>query len=457
MASKRTLTDKDKLPSRESVASLVQLPFDAEGLNDVQETAWMEVISKMEEVYATLVQDEVELEEKNAELSDAQRFITSVLAAMSDLLIVCDRSGAILQVNTAVSKLTGLTEDELIGRKLDTLLAPAEEGGAAVSAMTETCESEARLVTHDGVSELMSLSCTSRLDRRGRAAGKVVTARPIGELRRAYAALESAHTDLQQSQQRMIHAEKLASLGRLVAGVAHELNNPIGFIHANVHALTKYADRLQTYLQAIHTTDQGADVDRLRQELRIDDLLSDLKPLIEGTLEGADRARDIVKGLRRMSFSGSEPPSRINVSDMMGSALTWARRGSKQTIESHIRLDPGLFIVGRESQIQQVALNIIQNALDAMKAEDFPLIEIESRRVDDRVVVTFRDHGPGIAEENSSKIFEPFFTTKEIGDGTGLGLWMSFDIVKAHDGDLSAYNHAEGGCVFELTLPLAGD
>lgn len=455
MGSRKTPTDRPGL-TPQSIEALAQRPIDAEGLTPIQETAWMEVIGKMEEVYTDLLKDEVELEEKNAALEDAQRFIKSVLSSMSDLLIVCDDKSAIRQVNDAVCKLTGYTEDELQGSPLKNLIVAVEgDDLPRPFKLNEVCEADARLLTRNGQSDVFTLTCTARKDRRGRPAGNVITARPIGELRRAYAALEKAHADLKQSQQRMIYAEKMASVGRLVAGVAHELNNPISFVHANMNVLSGYANRLATYLDAVHAAPQSPELQALRRDLRIDSALSDLPPLIEGVVEGAERTRDIVKGLRRMSFSGAGEPTRIDVADIVDTALTWAQRGIKSEVEVHLSLGGDLHVFGRESQIQQVALNIIQNAFDAMRTAPKCILEVTSLREDDQILIRFRDHGPGIDEAHLSKIFEPFFTTKDIGEGTGLGLWVSFDIIKSHDGELTAFNHPDGGGVFELRLPEA--
>ena len=131
------------------------------------------------------------------------------------------------------------------------------------------------------------------------------TGRPISGLKRAYRALHEAHVELQQAQDRIVEQEKMASLGRLVAGVAHELNNPIGFIYANIHTLQRYMKGLTGYLDALPEGALAGKRRELRQSLRIDAMLADLAPPLEGTLEGAVRVADIVKNLRRLSHSGA--------------------------------------------------------------------------------------------------------------------------------------------------------
>ena len=450
MASRNTPTRPDLL-SADVLKTLSSVPFKVEGMTNTHEAVWLEVIGKMEEVYAGLLQDEAELEEKNVALEDAKRFIDSVLSAMSDLLIVCDRKGGVMQVNRAVTDMIGEEEDALIGRNISELIECEGKDSSFLTGGVHDCE--ARLKTGSGLSDLVSLTSTTRKDRRGRNGGLVITGRPIGELKRAYAALETAHADLKQSQQRMIYAEKMASVGRLVAGVAHELNNPISFVYSNMHSLKHYGDALQKYLSAFHAGADQEELAELHQALRIDDILEDLPNLIDAVEEGAERARDIVKGLRRMSFSGPESHECLDLSAIVTNALTWARRGQQADVNIALQLGSDLRILGQESQIQQVALNLIQNAFDAMREQDDRRLEIETGRDNGHVFARFRDHGPGIPDDHLSKIFEPFFTTKDIGEGTGLGLWVSFDIMKAHGGDLIAENLAGGGAVITMCLP----
>lgn len=188
------------------------------------EAAWIEVIRKMDETYADLVRHQVELEEKNSALEDAQRFIASVLSSMTDVLIVCDVSGRVQQVNQALEDLVGRTEAELRGRSFLDLMAPASrveaEGFSTRIRHEAVHDCEVALIGQDGDDAPLAMNCTSRYDHRGRLVGMVLMGRPVGDLREAYRALEFAYTQLKQAQTRLVAAEKMASLGRLVAGVA---------------------------------------------------------------------------------------------------------------------------------------------------------------------------------------------------------------------------------------------
>ncbi|MBF0392967.1 MAG: PAS domain-containing protein [Alphaproteobacteria bacterium] len=424
-------------------------------LPDAQETAWIEVIRKMEEVYSDLIRYEVDLEEKNKALEDAQRFITSVLTSMSDVLVVCDSRGRVQQVNQAFHDLTGLAGDELIGQPVRGLFAEEDQGRLTFCevAGTPVRDREARLRSRDGLTDWVALNCSPRLDTRGRAAGMVLIGRPLGELRRAYQALNDAHAELKQTQRQLVQSEKMASLGRLVAGVAHELNNPISFIYGNVHTLGKYRERLNTYFAALHGEASPEDRAALRERLRIDRLLDDLGPLIEGTLEGAERVTDIVKNLRRLSFSRSGEAEAFELGAVIRTAVQWTIKGGGGTADFALDLAPDLHTRGHSGQIHQVMVNLVRNALDAAASAARPEIRIRAERLPGLLRVTVADNGPGIAPDDISRVFDPFFTTKVVGQGTGLGLWISYGIVKEHGGAIEAANRPEGGAAFVFTLP----
>ncbi|WP_346296547.1 ATP-binding protein [Rhodopseudomonas sp. P1] len=422
-----------------------------------QEAAWIEVIRKMDEVYADLLRYETDLEEKNAALEEAQAFISSVIESVSDILIVCDRHGSILQVNPAAVRLLGDSAGTLLHRSLTDLVDPADRGriDALLQAQcpSEISNLEIRFVTERGLSDLYAINGATRCDPAGHRLGAVLTGRPIGELRRAYEALHAAHSELQHAQRQLVEQEKMASLGRLVAGVAHELNNPISFIYGNIHTLDRYRDRMSAYLGAIHRGAEPAEIERLRRDLKIDALLADYGSLIEGTLEGAMRVADVVKNLRRLSFPKSGESLRVDVDRVVRTAVRWAARAKPHHVDFAFDIAPDLQILGNEGQFHQIIVNLIDNALDAVRGQAAPRIEIVAQRDGDQIVITITDNGAGLPDGLIDKIFEPFFTTKPVGEGTGLGLWISYGIAREHGGTLAAANRSGGGAVFTLMLP----
>lgn len=392
---------------------------------------------------------------------ETRQFIFSVLASMSDVLLVCGLDGRIEEVNSALVKLVKRTEDELRGKPLTELLAedsiiPPIKGlppERTLASCVQDCE--ILLQGRDGNVIPVALNCTTRHDQHGREAGYVLVGRPIGELRRAYEALHEAHEELKRTQRQLVHSEKMISLGRLVAGVAHELNNPISFILGNAHVLDRYTQRLKGYLNAIHAGADGAEREEMRQKFRIDRILEDIGPLIDGTVEGAERTQDIVEGLKRFSARDANPFERFNLADAIAKAVRWVVRPESSELELISHLPEQLPVSGNESQIQQVVINLVQNALDSTAGRPSRVLEISGNTHDNWAAVAFHDNGPGVDPEHLSQLFDPFFSTKPVGKGTGLGLSISYGIVARHGGELTAANHPAGGAVFTLRLPLA--
>ena len=447
---------KPERPLPDSSALLAAAP---EG---VGEGAWIDVIQKMDEVYSDLLQYEVALEEKNAKLEESQGFILSVLTSISDILVVCDRSGRIDDVNRSLEVFTGRSVESLRGTLFFDLLAdPAAvdvaKGLFALRSDAPVHDCELALRAADGSAVPVSLNCTPRYSSVGKSLGVVVTGRPVGELRKAYSALRQAHDDLKRTQQQLLHSEKMASLGRLVAGVAHELNNPISFILGNTHALRRYASRLGEYLGAVHAGGVPEDIQALRERLRIDRILGDLDPLIEGTIEGAERTRDIVDGLKRFSALDRDESSRFELGAVVERSVTWVCKAAPERFEVTVDIPDSLPVVGASGPMQQVVMNLVQNAADATAGQPTARLRITGCVEGDVAVLRFHDNGPGIEPRHLPHIFDPFFTTKPVGRGTGLGLSISYGIVERHGGVLQAGNHPDGGAEFELRLPLAGN
>ncbi len=429
-------------------------------LNETTEHAWIDVIQKMDMVYADLVHYQVELEQKNAELEEAQQFIRSVLESMTEVLIVCDIQGRILQVNQALEDLTGKPKRQLLGLQFNQLFGldsqPLVEQFAEKLGNDAIVDCEVNLVTLEGDSMPLAMNCSSRYDVQGRLMGMVLMGRPVGELRRAYEDLNKAHSELKQTQEQLVHSEKMASLGRLVAGVAHELNNPISVVFGNMHAMQRYGKRINQYI-----ADVGAHIDselhyQLREKYRIEKIESDMEPLIEGTMEGAERISKIVLDLRRYSGIQKEQPEPFELKPIVQTAAEWVIKAAREKPEVEYDLPASCQITGRQGQVHQILINLVQNALDVMEGQQPMRIAITCGHDDKSAWISVKDSGPGIAEADMKKLFDPFFTTKDVGKGTGLGLYISYGLACDMGGDLSAKNAPEGGAVFTLRLPMNG-
>ena len=428
----------------------------------VDDAAWMDVINKMDEVYSRLIDDEVELERKNTELEQSQQFIVSIIRSMTDVLIVCDAAGRIERANAALCDLVGLAEGQILGRPLEDLLADNESRSNATDAIKAAFQGqqaqdvELHLIDRQNQAVPVDARCSPRTGNNGRRAGTVWVGRPTGEIKRAYRELQQAHDALKRTQQQLIHSEKMASLGQLVAGVAHELNNPISFVLGNVHALQRYCERLRTYIDALDDAPRNAGAQQgLRERLRIDHVLQDLPSLIDGTLEGASRTADIVHGLKRFSAMDKEDKQPVDLSEVIDRTITWMRRVQPQSVQIHWTPVADCRVLGSEGQLQQVLTNLLQNAFDAIVAAGVGQgqVWITLQSAGARVYVRVADNGTGIPSDALSRVFDPFYTSKPVGKGTGLGLSISYGLIEEHQGVLSARNRQEGGAEFMVNLP----
>jgi two-component system sensor histidine kinase HupT/HoxJ len=337
----------------------------------VGEDVWIDVIRKMDEVYSDLLQYEVALEEKNAALEETQKFLFSVLTSMSDILVVCDRHGAIQEVNQALAELSGRGEGELRGAPLASLFADEASRGfmarllAAPGAGERQHDRELLLATRGGGSTPVAMNCTPRLSPVGKLAGLVLTGRPVGELRRAYDALRQAHEDLKQAQHQLVHSEKMASLGRLVAGVAHELNNPISFVLGNVYALQRYGSACAS-TSTPFTAANPEELAGLRKRLRIDRLMEDMQPLHRRHASRAPSAP--ATSSPACALLGRRPRREHRLRPGRGARALGALGGEGLRLTHQgraLRADHRAAVSGSPGQMQQVLVNLVQNAIDS--------------------------------------------------------------------------------------------
>jgi two-component system, NtrC family, sensor histidine kinase HupT/HoxJ len=384
---------------------------------------------------------------------------------MSDVLVACNAEGVIEETNAALCDLVGRSDDSLRGTALTQLLAD-EIGGARLRHTLHTllgertaANVEIDLIDAHGLRVPVDFNCTVRRTQGGKRAGHVLVGRPLGEIKQAYMALREAHEALKRTQTQLLHSEKMASLGRLVAGVAHELNNPISFVLGNVQAVQKYGDRLTRYLAQVHALldAQGlaSQLAPLRQALRIDAALLDLPSALQGMQEGAQRTADIVVALKRFSAVDREERSEVDLRQVVDRAIHWVRKGALATFRIDWQAPDQAFKVRCvPGQLMQVLMNLIQNAEDATAERHDAHLQIRLHREGGLACLHFDDNGPGISESVLPRIFDPFFTTKPVGKGTGLGLSISYGIVDSHGGRLSANNRPDGGARFVVVLPL---
>ncbi len=268
--------------------------------------------------------------------------------------------------------------------------------------------------------------------------------------------LEEALDRLRQSQQQMVQSEKMASLGLLTAGIAHEINNPVNFVAANVEPLRRdlgdILSVLKTYEEAAAGTRSLADARRFGQALDVDATVAEVGQLLEGLEDGARRTLEIVRGLRQFTRLDEDVMKPTRLVDGLESTLTLLRRQYDGRIAIVREYESVPEVECYPGQINQVFMNLLVNAIQAIDGAG--RIRIRLRGGEQAVEVSIADSGRGIPAEIQPRIFEPFFTTKPVGQGTGLGLSISYGIVQAHQGTLAVTSAPGQGATFTLTLPV---
>ncbi len=283
----------------------------------------------------------------------------------------------------------------------------------------------------------------------------------LSELELKNRELEAAYDELKTSQKKILQQEKMASIGQLAAGIAHEINNPMGFIMSNLDSLQKYMSDLSDFIKvqsdAIgmipqHDCDSpSSHVADERKALNIDYILDDTPNLIVESLEGAHRVKKIVTDLTKFSRVDDVRYAPADINKVLDGTLNIV--GNELKYKATVKKDYADLppVHCNEGQLGQVFMNLLVNASQAI--ENFGEISIRTWRDDGHVHVAISDTGCGIPESQLNRIFEPFFTTKEIGKGTGLGLTIAYDVVKKHNGEIEATSAEGKGTTFTVKIP----
>ena len=302
--------------------------------------------------------------------------------------------------------------------------------------------------------DVLSMTVERALERRAllRAARyyKVDLERRNEELRRSKAELESL-------QEKIIQSEKMASLGQLAAGVAHELNNPAGFLYGNMEMLGELARGLERLLRFYETVplggEEAARARAIKEEIGYETTLGDLRSIVDDCRDGAERIRDVVQNLRTFSRLDEAEFKKVDIHEGIDSTLRLLMRfygdGRVRLARDYGELPPVDCYAG---QLNQVWLNLLVNADFAVR--EGGEVRITTRGEGERVVVRVSDTGRGIAPEHLTRIFDPFFTTKPVGEGTGLGLSVTYSIVERHGGGITVESEQGRGTTFTVTLPV---
>ncbi|MGX5818677.1 sensor histidine kinase [Chitinophaga lutea] len=278
--------------------------------------------------------------------------------------------------------------------------------------------------------------------------------------------LNKALSHLKSAQTQLVESEKMASLGQLTAGIAHEINNPINFVTSNIKPLKLDFEDLRSLLQKYETirptdnvAEKLADIEQFKQQIDIDYVHNEIDSLIKGIEDGANRTAEIVKGLRTFSRLDESDLKSVDIHEGINSTMVLLRNNIPKNVTVKYNYGELPKIECYAGKLNQVFLNIINNALNAIKMkpeQGDESLTITTRYFPDekQVSIGIRDSGIGMTDKVKEKIFEPFFTTKDVGEGTGLGLSIVFSIIEKHHGKILVESEPGKGAEFIIYLPL---
>ncbi len=455
-----------------------------------------------------------------------ERFRLLVESVKDYAIYMLDPDGVVVSWNPGAERIKGYSANEIIGKHFSCFYPPADiEQGRPEFELQQAIlqgrfESEGERVRKDGSRFWVNAVVTALRSRSGQLRGFTKVTRDITERKEAEEALKQAFDDLdqrvqertqelsqanlqlrqeiiereqaeaalrhseaqlkqqaqqlqntlhelRQTQAQLVQSAKMSSLGQLVAGVAHEINNPVSFIYGNV----KYADEyIQTLLQLLqlyqqHYPDPAGEIRTHLEDIDLDFLTRDLKKLLQSMKVGAERIREIVRSLRNFSRLDEAEMKAVNIHEGLDNTLLILQNRCKANA-SH----PGITVMrdyGKlptvecyAGQLNQVFMNILANALDALEAQEQrqaePCIQIRTTALPNHwVVIQITDNGPGMSETVQQRLFDPFFTTKPVGKGVGLGLAISYQIIEKHGGRLKCQSIPGVGTEFTIEIPSA--
>jgi two-component system, NtrC family, sensor kinase len=266
---------------------------------------------------------------------------------------------------------------------------------------------------------------------------------------------------IEEVEGQLLHADKMASIGQLAAGVAHEINNPVGYINSNIHTLQKYVDDLLVLITLYQESESSlaagseilSQISAIKEKIDLEFLKKDVVSLIAESREGVERVKKIIQDLKEFSHRGGQCWDSYNLNSGIDSTLNIIQSEiSAHNINVVREFNEVGDVEAYGSQINQVVLNILINAVHAMKSGGS--IKIVTKQDHDTVTLKISDTGIGIDPEVMKKIFDPFFTTKTVGQGTGLGLYLSYGIIQKHHGKIEVESVVGKGTTFTLTLPI---
>ncbi|MCU0437108.1 MAG: PAS domain S-box protein [Raineya sp.] len=438
----------------------------------------------------------------------------SLVASKTDnTVVITNGEGLIEWVNDAFVELTEYTFEEVKGKKPGSFLQGVDTNPEDVEAIRMNLKSKTPFYheiynySKSGRGYWLALNITPILDENGNVIQFIAIESDITERKKAFERIKKSEEEmrllaeaqleanerlmmaemnlkktLEQEQQQkaeldklvgqlkdtqiqLVHNEKMASLGQLTAGIAHEINNPINFVYNGIDTLKISLDDLMEIVNKYNELDTAngnkeeiiEEAKQLKDDLDFEELTQDIEHLVSDIKKGAVRTMEIVKGLRVFSRLDEEERKMANIKDCLDSTIILLNNKIKGRVELKKYYDESMpDILCYPGQLNQVFMNIINNAIQAVPEERKDgVIEIYTENLQENIVIRIKDNGTGMSEQVKRRIFEPFFTTKAVGVGTGLGLSITFGIIEKHNGNIFVNSEEGRGTEFVIQLPKA--
>jgi two-component system NtrC family sensor kinase len=444
-----------------------------------------------------------DLQERHRQLAttliESRNKFRVVLDSLKEEIVSLDKQLRIVSVNTPFSKKLGLPSEEVVGKNYfnDPLISgPTGRSKTLldiVQSVFDSGKEQCKLIKSSdssGADLFRQVTCLPIVDDTDRVFQVVLVSLDITENRRKTEEIESLSVQLKETasqietknqslesalkrleviQAQMLHSEKMASIGQLAAGVAHEINNPTGFISSNLKTMSDYQEGIGELLVKYHelvsilekSSEKGktdaavsaklGEIKSVEKDIDIEFLLEDIVDLVGDCQEGTDRIKKIVIDLKDFAHPGEDKLQTTDINTGLESTLNVVNNEIKYKATVHKDFGDIPAIKGYPQQLNQVFMNILVNA--AQSIEKNGEIGIRTRNSNGRVEVRISDTGCGISEENLGKIFDPFFTTKEVGRGTGLGMNIANHIIQNHNGTIEVESAVGKGTTFIITIP----
>ncbi len=415
----------------------------------------------------------VERQKSEAQLEGLLGLLGTTLESTADGILTLDQDGRAVRFNQQFVDMFGVPDEVLafwrhaslmevvLSRLKDPLTFMLDVEFLCRHPETETCDvfecTDGRVIERYSLRQPLGVEGVGRVisfrDITARVRAEEALKREQEEQRRLIRKLEEAHNQLLQS-------EKMASIGGLAAGVAHEINNPIGFVSSNLGALRGYVESFVKLIAAYEAAEPQLPEDRrgalqaMKRQLDLDYLREDVQQLMSESADGIQRVRQIVQDLKDFSHAGESDWQWADIHKGIDSTLNIVNNEIKYKADVLREYGALPQVECLSSQLNQVFMNMLVNAAHAMPEGRRGTITVRTSAAADEVCIEIADNGSGIAPENLKRIFDPFFTTKPVGKGTGLGLSLSYGIVGKHRGRIEVDSEPGRGTTFRITLPV---